>query len=107
MINIDQKLQMNYKLANSITYELNIPNQGDEHSAYLKHRYGDDWINNTFNEVLNDSGIYHMMCYPNILELDQEYLWANLKHINNRKIIGMSDLATSKHIVFQRCLYII
>jgi len=98
---------MNYGLANSITYELNIPNQGDEYSAYLKHRYGDDWINNTFNEVLNDSEIYHMMCYQNILEFDQEYLWANLKHNNNRKIIDMSDLATFKHIDFQRCLYII
>ena len=78
MIRIDQQFQMNYRLANTITYELYIPNQGDEYSAYLKHRDGDDWIINTFNEVLNDGGIYHMMCYPNILELDQEYPWANL-----------------------------
>ena len=53
---------MNYGLANSITYELYIANQGDEYSAYMKYRCGDDWINNTFEEVLNDSGIYHMMC---------------------------------------------
>ena len=73
MINIDQQLQMNFGLANSITYELHIPNQGDKYSAYMKNRFGDDWINNTFDEVLNNSGIYHMMCYPNILELKLEY----------------------------------
>ena len=76
---------MNYRLANTMTYELYIPNQGDEYSAFLKHRYGDDWKNNTFSEVLNNGGIYHMMCYPNILELDQDNPWANLEHINNGK----------------------
>ena len=64
---------MNFGLANSITYEPYIPNQSDEYSAYMKHRFGDDWINNTLDEVLNVSGIYHMMCYPNILELKLEY----------------------------------
>ena len=100
MIRIDQELQINYILVNPITYELYITNQGDEYSAYLKHRDGDDWIINTFNEVLNDGGIYHMMCYPNILELDQDNPWANLEHINNRKIIDMSGLATFKYIAF-------
>ena len=99
MIRIDEELRINY-IKKSITYELYIPNQGDKYLAYLKHCYGDDWINDTFNEVLNDGGIYHMMCYPNILELDQDNPWANLEHINNRKIIYMSVLATFKYIAF-------
>ena len=107
MIRIDQELQINSLLYNPITFELYTTNQGDEYSAYLKQRYGDDWINNTFKEVLNDGEIYHMMCYPNILELDQDNPWANLERINYRKIIGLSGLATFKYIAFLECLYII
>ena len=91
---------MNYRLANPIAYEISIPNQSDEYLAYEKYRYGDIWINNIFSEVLNDFVIYNMMCSPNILELDQEYSWANLEHINNRKIICISDLATFNYIAF-------
>lgn len=100
MIRIDQQLQTNKRLGNPIACDLYIPNQGDEYSAYLKHRYSDIWTNNTFNEVLNDGGICHMMCYPKIIELDQKNPCAYLEHINNRKIIGISDLAIFKYIAF-------
>ena len=43
---------MNYGLANPITYELYITNQCDEYSAYLKHGFGDNSINNTFIECV-------------------------------------------------------
>ena len=41
-------------------------------------------LNNTFDEVLADGGIYHVMCHPNILEWDQDYPWEHLEHISNR-----------------------
>ena len=44
-------------------------------------------LNDTFNQVLSDGGIYHLVCHPNILEWDQEYLWVHLEHISNRKNI--------------------
>ena len=44
-------------------------------------------LNNTFNEVVSIGGIYHVMCHPNILEWDEEYPWAHLDHISNRKNI--------------------
>ena len=42
-------------------------------------------LNNTFNEVLLDGGIYHVMCHPNVIEWDQDYPWVHLEHISNRK----------------------
>ena len=44
-------------------------------------------LNNTFDEVLSNGGIYHVMCHPNILEWEEEYPWAHLDHISNRKNI--------------------
>ena len=44
-------------------------------------------LNNSFNEVLSNGGIYHVMCHPNILEWDQDYPWIHLEHISNRKNI--------------------
>jgi len=41
-------------------------------------------LNNTFDEVLANGGIYHVMCHPNILEWDQDYPWEHLEHISNR-----------------------
>ena len=42
-------------------------------------------LNNTFDEVLLDGGIYHVMCHPNVIEWDQDYPWVHLEHISNRK----------------------
>ena len=42
-------------------------------------------LNNSFDQVLEDGGIYHVMCHPNILEWDQEYPWVHLEHISNRR----------------------
>ena len=44
LITIDQQVHLDYGLSYPITYEFYIPNQGDEYSAYLRHRFGDDWI---------------------------------------------------------------
>ena len=44
-------------------------------------------LNDTFDEVILNGGIYHVMCHPNILEWDEEYPWAHLDHISNRKNI--------------------
>jgi len=43
------------------------------------------YLNNTFNDVLASGGVYHVMCHPNVIEWDQDYPWAHLEHISNRK----------------------
>jgi len=44
-------------------------------------------LNNTFDEVLSNGGIYHVMCHPNIIEWSLEYPWIHLEYISNRKNI--------------------
>ena len=44
-------------------------------------------LNDTFDEVISNGGIYHVMCHPNILEWDEEYPWVHLEHISNRNNI--------------------
>ena len=44
-------------------------------------------LNNTFDQVLQQGGIYHVMCHPNIIEWDQDYPWVHLEHISNRNNI--------------------
>ena len=44
-------------------------------------------LNSTFDEVMHDGGVYHIMCHPNILEWDEDYPWAHMEHISNRKNI--------------------
>jgi hypothetical protein len=41
-------------------------------------------LNNTFDEVLLDGGVYHVMCHPNVIEWNQDYPWIHLEHISNR-----------------------
>jgi len=44
-------------------------------------------LRSTFDEVLSNGGIYHLMCHPNILEWDKDYPWIHLEYISNRKNI--------------------
>ena len=44
-------------------------------------------LNNTFDAVFSDNGIYHLMTHPNILEWDQDFTWDHLDYISNRKDI--------------------
>ena len=44
-------------------------------------------LNNTFDEVLLNGGVYHVMCHPNVIEWDQDYPWVHLEHISNRNNI--------------------
>ncbi len=44
-------------------------------------------LNNTFDEVLLNGGVYHVMCHPNVIEWDQDYPWVHLQHISNRNNI--------------------
>ena len=44
-------------------------------------------LNSTFDEVVSNGGVYHVMCHPNILEWDEEYPWVHMEHISNRKNI--------------------
>ena len=56
VITIDQQVHLDYGLAYPITYEFYLPNQGDEFSAYLKYRFGDNWIEmveKTSNDFFN------------------------------------------------------
>ena len=46
-----------------------------------------NYLNNTFNDVLDSGGVYHIMCHPNVIEWDQDYPWVHLEHISNRKNI--------------------
>ena len=42
-------------------------------------------LKNSFDDVLSNGGIYHLVSHPNILEWDQDYPWVHLEHISNRK----------------------
>jgi hypothetical protein len=42
------------------------------------------YLNNTFDEVLVDGGVYHVMCHPIRIDWDQDYPWTHLEHISNR-----------------------
>ena len=42
-------------------------------------------LNNSFDDVVSNGGIYHLVSHPNILEWDQDYPWVHLEHISNRK----------------------
>ena len=44
-------------------------------------------LNNTFDQVLQQGGVYHVMCHPNIIEWDQDYPWVHLEYISNRNNI--------------------
>jgi len=44
-------------------------------------------LNNTFDSVMMNGGVYHVMCHPNIIEWDEDYPWTHLDHISNRKNI--------------------
>ena len=44
-------------------------------------------LNNTFDGVLADGGVYHVMCHPNVIQWDQDYPWVHLEHISNRNNI--------------------
>jgi hypothetical protein len=44
-------------------------------------------LNNTFDQVLQQGGVYHVMCHPNIIEWDQDYPLVHLEHISNRNNI--------------------
>ena len=44
VISIDQQVHLDYGLAYPMTYEFYIPNEGNEYSAFLRYRFGDDWI---------------------------------------------------------------
>jgi len=41
-------------------------------------------LNNTFDEVLLDGGVYHVMCHPIRIDWGQDYPWVHLEHISNR-----------------------
>lgn len=56
VITIDQQVHLDYRLAYPITYMFYLPNQSDEFSAYLRYRFGDDWIEmveKTSNDFFN------------------------------------------------------
>ena len=44
-------------------------------------------LNNTFDNVVETNGIYHLMTHPNILEWDEDFTSEHLEHISNRKDI--------------------
>ena len=44
VITIDQQVHLDYGLAYPMTYEFYIPDEGNEYSAFLRYRFGDDWI---------------------------------------------------------------
>ncbi|MDX1701921.1 MAG: T9SS type A sorting domain-containing protein, partial [Melioribacteraceae bacterium] len=43
-----------------------------------------DNLNGKFDEVLENGGVYHLMCHPNVMEWDKGYPWYHLDHISNR-----------------------
>ena len=46
--------------------------------------YDIDELNSTFQDVIDESGIYHLTTHPNILEWDENFTWEHLEYISNR-----------------------
>jgi hypothetical protein len=44
-------------------------------------------LNNAFDEVVMQGGIYYLMCHPSIVEWDQAYTWSHLNHISDHNNI--------------------
>lgn len=44
-------------------------------------------LNNTFDNVIESNGIYHLMTHPNILEWNEDFTWDHLEYISNKKDI--------------------
>ena len=44
-------------------------------------------LNETFDNVIESNGIYHLMTHPNILEWDEDFTWDHLEYISNKKDI--------------------
>jgi len=44
-------------------------------------------LNATFDQVVQQGGIYHVMCHPNVIEWEEDYTWEHLTHISNHKNI--------------------
>ena len=42
---------------------------------------------NVFDNVIDSSGVYHLMTHPNILQWDEDFTWSHLDYISNRKDI--------------------
>ena len=49
--------------------------------------YDIDELNSTFQNVIDESGIYHLTTHPNILQWDENFTWEHLEYISNRKDI--------------------
>ena len=47
--------------------------------------YDIDELNSAFENVINSSGVYHLVTHPNILVWDQDYTWSHLDYISNKK----------------------
>lgn len=41
-------------------------------------------LNGKFDEVTSNSGVYHLMCHPNVMEWDKAYPWEHLEYISNK-----------------------
>lgn len=44
-------------------------------------------LNTVFDNVIDSSGVYHLMTHPNILQWDEDFTWSHLEYISNRKDI--------------------
>ena len=44
-------------------------------------------LNNTFDNVVDSNGIYHLVTHPNILDWNEDFTWFHLEYISNRKDI--------------------
>ena len=47
--------------------------------------YDIEELNSAFENVINSSGVYHLVTHPNILVWDQDYTWSHLDYISNKK----------------------
>jgi len=44
-------------------------------------------LNETYDNVIESNGIYHLMTHPNILEWDEDFTWDHIEYISNKKDI--------------------
>jgi hypothetical protein len=98
---IDPQIHLDYGVTYPLTYEFSMPPGIADLLVYKRHSsvtrevgpVREDFIgtgdstdlNNAFDEVVMQGGIYYLMCHPSIVEWDKAYTWSHLNHISSLK----------------------
>lgn len=49
-------------------------------------------LNNAFNKTMNNQGVYHLMCHPNVVEWNKDYVLNHLRYVSGRNNVWYAGL---------------